>query len=123
MMLERTASGLEMELRATGIGRFLLAGFLSFWLTGWAAGEAFALWMLVGGARSLLPPGPPSGGHPQPLSVGRAVAAGVFLLFWLTLWTFGGIAAGRELLRLLFGRDRFRVNYDRLEVEQSFGLF
>src|SRR5262245_11312413 len=123
MMLERTASGLEMELRATGIGRFLLAGFLSFWLTGWAAGEAFALWMLVGGARSLLTTGHSSGGHHQPLSVGMAVAAGVFLLFWLTLWTFGGIAAGRELLRLLFGRDRFRVNYDRLEVEQSFGLF
>src|SRR5262249_9593115 len=45
------------------------------------------------------------------------------LRFWLTLWTFGGIAAGRELLRLLFGRDRFLVNYDGLEVEQSFGLF
>jgi hypothetical protein len=52
-----------------------------------------------------------------------AIAAGVFLLFWLALWTFGGIAAGRELLRLLFGRDCFRVNYDSLEVEQSFGLF
>src|SRR5262249_21562250 len=122
-MLERTASGLEMQLRATGIVRFLLAGFLSFWLTGWAGGEAFALWMLGGGAGSLPTTGPSSGGHHQPLSVGLAVAVGVFLLFWLTLWTFGGIAAGRELLRLLFGRDRFLVNYDGLDVEQSFGLF
>ena len=57
------------------------------------------------------------------MSVGFAVAAGVFLLFWLTLWTFGGIAAGCELLRLLFGRDRFLANYDGLKVERSFGLF
>src|SRR5215471_12619167 len=123
LMLERTASGLEVQLRATGIVRFLLAGFLSFWLTGWAAAEAFALWMLVGGAHSLLTTGQSPGGHHQPLSVGMAVAVGVFLLFWLTLWTFGGIAACGELLRLLFGRDRFLVNYDGLEVEQSFGLF
>jgi hypothetical protein len=123
MMLERTASGLEMQLRATGIGRFLLAGFLSFWLTGWAGGEVFALWMLVGGAHALLTTGQSPGGHHQTLSVGMAVAVGVFFLFWLTLWTFGGIAAGRELLRLLFGRDRFRVNCEGLEVEQSFGLF
>jgi hypothetical protein len=92
VMLEQTASGLEMRLRATGISRFISAGFLSFWLTGWAAGEAFALWMFVGGAYSLLT-GRSLGGHHQPLSVGMAIAAGVFLLFWLTLWTFGGVAA------------------------------
>jgi hypothetical protein len=78
--------------------------------------------MFVGGAYSLLT-GRSLGGHHEPLSVGIAIAAGVFLLFWLTLWTFAGIAAGRELLRSLFGCDRFLVNNDGLEVEQSFGLF
>jgi len=121
-MLERTASGLEARLRVTGVGRFIGAGFLSFWLIGWVAGEAFALWMLIGGAHSLFT-GTPTGAHHQPLSIGLACVGGVFLLFWLTLWTFGGIAAGRELLRLLFGRDCFLANSDGLKVEHSFGLF
>jgi len=45
------------------------------------------------------------------------------MLIWLLFWTLGGIAASRELLRLLFGRDRFVVRNDGLEIEHSFGLF
>jgi len=117
-MLERTASGFEWRLKVAGFGRFIGAAFLSLWLLGWAVGEAFAVWALVGGGYSLL-----TGRTHQPVSLGFALAAGAFLLFWLTLWTLGGIAAGGELLRLLFGRDQFVADPESLKVIRSFGLF
>ena len=106
----------------TGIGRFFSAGFLAIWLAGWAVGEAFALWFLAVGARSLLTGQPPEPGR-EPLRPELALPAGLFLLFWLSLWTLGGVMAGRELLRMLFGRDRIRLGYEALEIEHSYGLF
>ena len=122
MRVERTADGLETRLDITGVGRFIGAAFLAFWLVGWAVGEGFALWMLAVGARALLTGEPPGAGH-QPLGLEGALAGEVFLAVWLTFWTIGGLAAGGELLRLLFGRDRVLARYDRLEVEHSYGLF
>ena len=122
MMVERTESGLEARLKVAGLGRYIGAAFLSFWLAGWAAGEAFALWMLGAGAYSLFTGRSPLSHH-QPSSVIFALAAGGFLLFWLSLWTLGGIAAGHELLRLLFGRDQLVANQDGFQIVRSFGLF
>jgi hypothetical protein len=122
MKIERTGTRLEARLAIRGIGRFFSAAFLAFWLAGWAAGEAFALWILAVGARSVLTGEPPGAGQ-KPMSPEMALGAGLFLLFWLALWTIGGIAAWRELLRLLFGRDRILAQPDCVEVEQSCGLF
>ena|SRR5437879_893267 len=96
MKLERTAAGLEAQLRSAGIGRFFGATFLAVWLVGWAVGEAFALWMLVVGGCSLLTGQPPEVGR-EPIRPELALPVGSFLLFWLTLWTFGGVMAVREL--------------------------
>ena len=54
--------GLEFRLRPGGPGRWFKAAFLGVWLCGWAAGEAFALWALVIGARALLTGEPPKPG-------------------------------------------------------------
>jgi hypothetical protein len=121
MKLDRTAAGLEAQLRVSGFGRFFAAGFLGFWLAGWAAGEAFVVWILSAGAWSLLTGEPPDAGRER-LRPELALPAGLFLLLWLSLWTLGGIAAARELLRLLFGRDRMLVRYDGVEIERSYGL-
>src|SRR5262245_19337243 len=122
MKVEQTAAGLERRLEVTGILRFIPVAFLTFWLAGWAVGECFALWVLGKGALSLL------SGHlgatsDHPGSIVALLGAGLFLIVWLTLWTFGGIAAGRELLRLLFGRDVFVTRSDGLEIQHHYGLF
>src|SRR5881396_2695801 len=98
MMLEQTGSGWETRLKINGASRFLGAPFLAFWLAGWAVGEVFALSLLAVGACSLVTGRPPGSGH-NPLTLGVALPVGLFLLFWLTFWTFGGFLAGRELLR------------------------
>ena len=122
MKIERTGAGLEVRLAGGGIGRFFSAGFLAFWLAGWAVGEAFALGILGVGGWSLLSGQPPGAGR-EPVRLASALPVGLFLLFWLSLWTLGGVMAGRELLRLLFGRDRICVTNDTLEIERSYGLF
>ena len=120
--LESTSAGFEAELRIAGIGRFFGAAFLAVWLTGWVVGEAFALGILGLGAWSLLTGQPPGIGR-ESLRPELALPTGLFLLFWLALWTLGGVMAGHELLRLLFGRDRILVGPDTLEIERSYGLF
>src|SRR5262245_41337253 len=127
MHVERTASGLEAELKATGAGRFVGAGFLMFWLAGWAAGETFALWAVASGVRSLFTSGPPSpleaDHHSIQVQSAVPLALGLFVLVWLIFWTFAGVASGSQLLRLLFGRDRILVKDEGLEIEQRYGWF
>lgn len=117
-----TAEGYELRLRSKGAGRYVGAAFLAVWLCGWAVGEAFALWFLAWGAHGVLTSRPGPGGH-EPLGPGPALAAGVFLLVWLTLWTFGGVMAIRELLLMLWGEDRLVVNPDGLAVSHLRGPF
>lgn len=122
MKLERIGGNLEARLSVRGAGRFFGAAFLSFWLAGWAVGETVVLWILGKGAWALLT-GTPPGSDDRPMHPGAAMGVGLFLLFWVSLWTFGGIAAARELLRLLFGRDVLVAGPDGLEVKRSYGLF
>ena len=121
MHVEESAIGRERRLQVSGIGRFLGVPFLSVWLVGWAIGEFFALAVLVKGGWSVLT-GHAQAGAGVPLAVG-AVFAGLFLLVWLSLWTLGGIAAGHELLRLLFGRDVILSRQDELQIQHHYGLF
>src|SRR5262245_40573744 len=122
MKVERTPAGLEMHLRVTGIGRFFSAGFLAFWMCGWAVGEYFALWFLLRAGYALVMGEPLRNGH-KPIELAGMLVIGAFLLIWLTLWTVGGVAAGMELLRRLFGRDRILVGPDSLEIKHHYGLF
>jgi hypothetical protein len=119
---ERTTDGYLIRLKPRGIGRFFGAAFLTFWLCGWACGEAFALWLLGNGAAALITgEAPPGGGFP--LQAAPALAMGAFLLFWLVLWTFGGIMAMRELLRLLWAEDRILASGAGLLVTRTRGPF
>ncbi len=92
--------------RPQGPGRFFVAAFLSFWLCGWLAGEVFALWVLWRILGEFLASGE-----------GVALPVALFLLVWLSLWTLGGAAALRELLRALWSEDRLTVAADG-EVER-----
>lgn len=103
----------SFRFRPVGPGRFFVAGFLSFWLCGWLAGEVFALWLLWRILVALL-----TGGE------GAALPVALFLLVWLGLWTLGGAAALRELLRALWSEDRLTVAADgELERQAQRGPF
>jgi hypothetical protein len=122
MKVEQTGSGLEARLNVCGFGRFFGAAFLAFWLAGWAIGEGVVLWILGKGAWSLLT-GAPLGSDDKPIAFGVVIAIGLFLFVWLFFWTLGGVAAGRELLRLLLGRDVVLAGDNGLEIRHWYGLF
>lgn len=77
MNVEESPEGLRIVIPSKGSWFKVL--FLSVWLCGWAAGEVTVAATLLG----LLPSARGSPG----------LGARAFLLFWLTLWTFGGAAA------------------------------
>ena len=120
MIGERTPEGWTARLRPRGAGRFLPAGFLLFWLCGWAAGELFAIRILALGAHSLLEGRPPGSGSAA-LDPAPTLAAGAFLCFWLALWTFGGLAALHALLRLVWSEDRVTAGPDGLTLVRRIG--
>lgn len=119
-------TGPSASLRPSGIGRYFGAAFLLVWLGGWAIGEIVALGFLFLLARSVV-------GSiinvPWPIPGGEWIVGGVtgfvflFLLIWLTLWTFGGIAAITELLRSLAGEDTVDVQLSGLELGRRAGPF
>jgi hypothetical protein len=118
--------GPSASLRPGGIGRYFGATFLLIWLGGWAFGEVFALGFLVMLVRSVV------GsviGAPWSIPGGEWIAGGaagfvlLFVLVWLTLWTFGGMAAINELLRSLAGEDKVSVELAGVELERRAGPF
>src|SRR5262249_8559835 len=74
------------------------------------------------GAWSVVTRQSPGAGH-APVGGIVAIGAGLFLIFWLALWTLGGIAAGREVLRLFFWRGVLLSRRDGLEITHSYGRF
>lgn len=111
-MLSSLPSGHSVSLRPRGIGRFVGAAFLAAWLTGWVVGETIAIGFLILLLRSVIAS---VAGTARPVPGGEWIAGGaagfvlLFLLVWLTLWTIGGAAAIKELLRNLAGEDRVSV--------------
>jgi len=114
------------SLRPTGIGRYFAAAFLLVWLVGWAIGEVGALGFLIMLLRSVMGS---ALGLSWPVPGGQWVAGGaagfvlLFLILWLSLWTFGGLAAINELLRSLAGEDRVTADATGIQVVRRAGLF
>jgi len=74
--------------------------FVGIWLVGWAAGEVTVSVIILGQLPGL------SGD-------------GLFLLFWLALWTVGGAAAIRAWLRALASKEIVSVDAETLSVKQA----
>ena len=119
-------AGASVSLRPSGIARYFGAAFLLVWLGGWLAGEVFALVFLFMVVRSVIGA---AIGASWPVPGGDWIAGGaagfffLFLLFWLTFWTFGGVAAINELLRSVAGEDRISVQSTGVELERRAGPF
>jgi hypothetical protein len=119
-------TGSSASFRPAGIGRYFGAVFLVIWLGGWALGEIFALGFLILLVRSVV--GSVTA-MPWPIPGGEWIDGGatgfvfLFLLVWVTLWTFGGIAAITELLRSLAGEDLVSVQSSGVELARRAGPF
>ena len=118
-------SGSTTSLRPSGIGRYVTAAFLSVWLVGWIVGEVFAITMLgaifssVAGAFSEHLPA----WSADLVTSGGAAFALLFLLFWLTFWTIGGIVALTHLMRSLVGVDVIGLTDSGFELVHRAGPF
>lgn len=122
MVGERVPEGLLVRLKPSGVARFFPAAFLVLWLCGWVFGECFALYFLAKGALAIANGTPFEEGH-SGARLGFTIGAGAFLLFWLTLWTLGGLAAMAEFLRLVWSEDRITASGAGLKLSRSLGPF
>jgi hypothetical protein len=115
--VEETPEGTRVTLRPLGIGRWFGVAFLAVWLVGWAAGEVFAISILVGLA------GAPLGWVGWKNAPTGLAALGVagFLLVWSVLWTFGGVTAFFTLLRTAWGADVLTFGGDGWTLRQGIG--
>jgi hypothetical protein len=126
MTIDRGPRGADIfTLKPIGWGRVFEIPFLALWLSFWVVGEGVAVTLLgailgdliaraLGVTLSFSSRLAPDGSAPFFL---------LFLLFWLTMWTLGGIAAGTHFLRALAGRDVISVSPDGLEIEWRAGPF
>lgn len=118
--------GTSATLRPTGIARYFGAAFLVVWLVGWAIGEVFVLGFLVMLIRSVAGS---AVGLSWPIPGGQWIAGGaagfvlLFLVVWLSLWTFGGLAAINELLRSVAGEDRVSADSTGVQLVRRAGPF
>jgi hypothetical protein len=126
MTTDRGPSGLEtISLRPIGWGRYIEVVFLGVWLAGWLAGEVVVLIVFGGMVAGMI-----AAAFGITLSFASRLAPDgsapffvLFMIFWLTMWTIGGIAAGTQFLRALAGRDSISVSPAGLELEWRAGPF
>ena len=119
--------------------RIPATGFLALWLCAWAAGEAFALGILLATL------GVPGGSRFLRLleTLGTAIAPGlagriawreapgpeagslalVFIASWLTIWTLAGVMAVYQVLRLHASEDRVAWDGTGVEIRRRLGPF
>lgn len=113
MLVNATASA--RHLKPAHWSRFFDAGFLLIWLLFWIIGEAVGLVLLVTMLASTVSAAlgqPPLLASFVPRTDGSVTVFLLFVLFWLLLWTVGGYAASRHLLRNLAGEDVVDASLD-----------
>ena len=118
-------SAATMSLRPTGIGRYFVAAFMAMWLVGWLVGEVFAIAIagaIFSSVAGAFPDRLPAWSADLVASSGLAFAL-LFLLVWLTFWTFGGIAALLHLMRSLVGEDVIGLTDSGFELVRRAGPF
>lgn len=107
--------------RPRGAARFVGAGFLFVWLCGWFVGEVAAVGIFCAGVIAVVT-GRPIGSDGAPSAV-ALFAIGCFMVLWIAMWTFGGVSAMRELLRLTWFEQVFSIEPEGVVVLEKTGPF
>lgn len=102
MTIRKTADGIGVynpTRRKIGLILFMIV-----WLGGWSVGEFFALTEIFGS--------------------GSPFAVDLFLLVWVTVWTFGGVIVWSVVAWQLFGVEKlFLIDGGGIVTERGFGPF
>jgi hypothetical protein len=120
--IEHAPEGLVVRVRPEGIARFGGALFLSVWLCFWALGESIVLGVLANGV-SVLVTGHEFSGRPRALELVPALAVGGFFVVWISFWTFGGVMAIAELLRLVSSEEALVIDPGSVIIRRRRGPF
>lgn len=96
-----TISGLDISIPAPKNWFGII--FIGAWLCGWAFGEVFALTTLINGVEE--------------------VFVGLFMLFWLIMWTAGGVMAFRTLFWMASGKELITFERGQLTLDFDGLLF
>lgn len=118
MQIDETAGSVRLVFRPSGWLRVFVVAFLAFWLCGWAVGEWFALRLVVGAMQ-----GGVESQAAKALTHPAGWVVGGFILTWLLFWSFGGLAALVEILRIVAGRDELTILHDEYVVWRGVGPF
>src|SRR6185436_11469513 len=62
-------------------------------------------------------------GRPRTIELGSAIAIGGFFLVWVSFWTFGGVMAIAELLRLVSSEETLVIGPANVVVRRRRGPF
>lgn len=110
--IEEGAGGLVITIPSRK--RWSMIIFLSFWMCGWALGEVFAAWILVG---VLLD------GQPAEDVNGFTTGILLFLVAWLGMWTAAGVFAIYAWLWNIAGRQVVTVGVDGIRIENAIPMW
>ncbi len=89
--------------------RWFQVAFLTVWLCGWFVGECFAGFFVVAKVLSL------------ETSLKAPDAVGIPLSLWLLFWTYGGLTALAQWLRLTLGTDEIEARPDGVTIRWGVG--
>ena len=106
--VEEKSDGLTINIPSKK--RWFLVVVLSFWLCGWALGEAFVACILVGGLLEWQP-----AEHVNGFTTGILL----FLLAWMGMWTAAGVFAIYAWLWNIAGRQIVTVGVDGIRIENA----
>ncbi|MBX3531011.1 MAG: hypothetical protein KF849_10410 [Rhizobiaceae bacterium] len=98
--IRETADGLGVHVPS--VKQIFAIVFILLWLGGWAAGEWFALYEIYRNGFSI---------------------SSAFLIFWVTIWTIGGMGAAFGVLWQLFGSERLFITAGAVVSDWGFGPF
>ena len=119
--LQDTHDGAKLVFEAAGniLVKIIIAIFLIFWLRIWLVGETFAYTILSGNIEAFFY-------QNIDFSDKKILALTIFTIFflsiWITLWTFGGLAAAYYLLFLFFIKTEIEIKHGFLIISKKLGF-
>jgi len=97
--IKEISGGYKIEILASR--NWFVIVFMTIWLCGWAFGWISAFGFLISSFGDV------------------PVGVNLFILFWLVLWTSGGVHVIKTLVWMIFGKEIITIESGRLRIERD----